>query len=167
MAERDGVDVVLEQWAAVRPELDYSPVGIVGRLSRASRLLERAVKEGLARHDLEGWEFDVLATLMRAGEPHTLTAGELSRAAMVSAAALTNRVDRLVARGLVRRDVDPGSRRRVLVSLTNEGHALVNVAIEDHVAHEDSLLSALPVEERERLAATLRTLLLSLGDEAG
>ena len=166
MAERDSVDVIIDQWEVERPDLDFAPVGAVGRLSRASRLLERAVRETLARHDLEGWEFDVLATLRRAGDPHTLTPGELSRQAMVSSAALTNRVDRLVARGLVHRDVDPDNRRRVLVGLTDQGRTLVDRAVEDHVANERDLLSVLPANEQQRLMSTLRRLLLSLGDTA-
>lgn len=166
MAERDSVDVILEQWAAMRPDLDCSPVGVVGRLSRAARLLERGIRDTLAEHDLESWEFDVLATLERAGAPHTLTAGELSHTAMVSAAAQTHRVDRLVARGLVHREVDPGSRRRVLIRLSDEGRTVVNRAMEDHVANERALLSDLTATDQERLTATLRRLLLSLGDAA-
>ncbi|NUW43387.1 MarR family transcriptional regulator [Nonomuraea rhodomycinica] len=139
-------------------------MAVIGRLSRASRLLERAVKEEFARHGLESWEFDVLATLLRSGPPHVLSAGDLSAAAMVSSAALTNRVDRLVGKGLVDRAVDPGHRRRVLISLTDQGLRLVNEVVEHHLANERRLLEDLPAAERDQLAALLRRLLISLGD---
>ncbi|MQY08399.1 MarR family winged helix-turn-helix transcriptional regulator [Actinomadura macrotermitis] len=160
----DGVDMILQQWQTVRPGLDCSPMGVVGRLSRASRLLERGVKEEFARHGLEPWEFDVLATLLRSGPPHTLTAGELSTASMVSSAALTNRVDRLVDKGLVDRAVDPAHRRRVLVSLTERGMRLVDDALGHHLANERRLLEGLSAADREQLTDLLRRLLVSLGD---
>ncbi|WP_243083016.1 MarR family winged helix-turn-helix transcriptional regulator [Streptomyces sp. 891-h] len=162
--QQDGVDVIVQEWQAVRPDLDCSPMAVIGRLSRASRLLERALKDEFAEHGLESWEFDVLATLLRAGPPHVLTAGELSSAAMVSSAALTNRVDRLVKRGLVDREVDPAHRRRVLVSLSEEGLRLVNKVVEHHLANERRLLTGLPVAECDQLATLLRRLLISLGD---
>ncbi|RFU40171.1 MarR family transcriptional regulator [Actinomadura logoneensis] len=139
-------------------------MGVVGRLSRASRLLERALKDEFARHGLEPWEFDVLATLRRSGPPHVLCAGDLSAAAMVSSAALTNRVDRLVAKGLVERDVDPTHRRRVLISLSDEGVRLVDEVLEHHLANERRLLAPLSADQQNALTETLRTLLTTLGD---
>ena len=161
---QDGVDVIIQEWREVRPDLDCSPMAVIGRLSRASRLLERAIKDEFARHGLEPWEFDVLATLLRSGPPHVLSAGELSSAAMVSSAALTNRIDRLVDKGLVERQVDPSHRRRVLISLSEEGLRLVNRSVEHHVANEHRLLEGLSAAERDRLASLLRCLLISLGD---
>ncbi|MEH1126742.1 MarR family winged helix-turn-helix transcriptional regulator [Micromonospora sp. CPCC 206061] len=163
---RDGVDAIIDQWRIARPDLDCSPMEVVGRLSRASRLLERAVKDEFAAHGVEPWEFDVLATLLRAGPPHVLSAGALSTAAMVSSAALTNRIDRLLDRGLVERAVDPGHRRRVLISLTTQGLALVNELVERHLANERRLLDGLAAADRDRLAELLRRLLVSLGDRA-
>jgi DNA-binding MarR family transcriptional regulator len=163
---RDGVDAIIEQWRTARPELDCSPMQVIGRLSRASRLLERAIKEELAMHGVEPWEFDVLATLLRSGPPHVLNAGTLSTAAMVSSAALTNRIDQLVERGLVDRVVDPDHRRRVLISLTETGLTLVNQLVEHHVANERRLLAGLSASDRDLLAVLLRRLLVSLGDRA-
>lgn len=164
MAQQDGVDVIIGEWQAVRPDLDCSPMELVGRLSRASRLLERALKDLFAQHGLESWEFDVLATLLRSGPPHVLAAGQLSAAAMVSSAALTNRVDRLVDKGLVDRAVDPAHRRRVLISLSERGLQLVNEVVEHHLANERRLLEGLSATERDQLTALLRRLLITLGD---
>ena len=160
----DHVERVLEQWRAERPDLDASPMGIVGRIQRASRLLERELGENFARHGLQLYEFDVLATLRRSGPPYRLSAGALSASSMVSAGAITNRIDRLVARGLVTRETDPANRRSVVISLTDEGWALVDRVLVDHVACEERLLSGLGGEGRDHLAALLRELLVALGD---
>jgi DNA-binding MarR family transcriptional regulator len=163
----DGVDAILDQWRAVRPDLDCSPMEVVGRLSRVSRLLERSIRQSLAEYGVEPWEFDVLATLLRSGAPHALTAGALSTAMMVSPAALTNRVDRLVDKGLVDRDLDPVHRRRVRISLTDRGLGLVNELAEHHVANERKQLAGLSADEVDQLAGLLRRLLVSLGDHDG
>ncbi|MEV6972016.1 MarR family transcriptional regulator [Kitasatospora sp. NPDC093806] len=163
----DGVDRITAQWRAIRPDLDTSPMAVIGRISRASRLLERGIKENLALHGVEPWEFDVLATLLRAGAPHVLTAGELSSAAMVSSAALTNRIDHLVEKGLVERAVDPAHRRRVLISLTDSGRELTNRLVEHHLAGEERQLAGLTAVERDRLTELLRRVLLTLGDQTG
>ncbi|SDT81713.1 DNA-binding transcriptional regulator, MarR family [Streptomyces sp. TLI_053] len=162
----DGVDRITAQWHAVRPDLDTSPMAVIGRLSRASRLLERGIKENLAAHGVESWEFDVLATLLRSGPPNVLTAGELSAAAMVSSAALTNRIDHLVEKGLVDRAVDPAHRRRVLISLTDTGRDLTDRLVEHHLAGEERQLAGLTTAEREQLTDLLRRVLLTLGDHA-
>ncbi|GGS80951.1 transcriptional regulator [Planobispora rosea] len=156
------MDKILEQWGTVRPGLDVSAMGVVGRISRASRLLERGVKAYFDEHGLEAWEFDVLATLLRAGR--TLCMSELAGAAMVSSGALTNRIDRLVAKGLVTRATSADNRRLVLVSLTDEGRRVVTGLLDGHVANEDRLLSGLAPDERAELAALLCKLLRSLGD---
>ncbi|MCB5165015.1 MarR family transcriptional regulator [Streptomyces bambusae] len=164
--QHDGVDRITEQWRAVRPDLDTSPMAVIGRLSRASRLLERGIKENLAVQDVEPWEFDVLATLLRAGPSSALTAGELSLAVMVSSAALTNRIDHLVKKGLVDRAVDPTHRRRVLISLTDTGRELTDRLVEHHLAGEERQLAGLTPAERDQLAVLLRRVLITLGDHA-
>ncbi|GAA2672945.1 MarR family winged helix-turn-helix transcriptional regulator [Nonomuraea recticatena] len=160
----DGVDVIISQWQRARPDLDCSPMEIIGRLSRVSRLLERAIRDHFSLHGIEPWEFDVLATLLRSGPPHVLSAGELSTAAMVSSAALTNRIDQLEKKGLVDRAVDPAHRRRVLISLTDQGLSLVNRLVEHHVANERRLLEGLSSADRDQIPVLLRRLLVSLGD---
>ncbi|WP_311932277.1 MarR family transcriptional regulator [Microbispora sp. H11081] len=160
----DAVDRILGQWAQVRPDVDCSAMGVAGRISRASRLLERGIKEHFSEHDLEPWEFDVLATLFRSNPDHRLCMSDLATAAMVSSAALTNRVDRLAAKGLVHREVSPANRRMVLITLTGEGRALVDALLSGHVANEERLLAGLTGEDRAQLSVLLRKLLTSLGD---
>ncbi|MBA0053770.1 MarR family transcriptional regulator [Streptomyces sp. AJS327] len=161
---RDNLDWVLAQWQAERPDLDVSPMGVVGRVQRAARLLERGLGETFAEHGLQLWEFDILATLLRAGPPYQLSPGALSRASMVTAGAITNRLDRLAAKGLVDREPDPSSRRNVLVRLTGSGLALVTEALTAHLDNEVRLLSPLDEAEQRHLADLLRKLLTGLGD---
>lgn len=160
----DNVDVIIDQWAAARPDLDVSPMEVVGRISRASRLLERALKEFFQAHGVESWEFDVLATLRRAGPPYQLRVGQLLTSVMVNSPTLTNRLDRLVAKGLVERAVDPANRRSVVVTLTESGRELVDELVAGHVANEERILSFLPARERTQLVGLLRGLLVGLGD---
>ena len=160
----DHVERVLQQWHAERPDLDVSPMGVVGRIQRASRLLERGLAENFAGHGLQVWEFDILATLRRSGPPYGLTAGALSSSAMITSGAVTNRIDRLVARGLVTRETDPDNRRSVVITLTDSGWQLVEDVLPSHVTNEERLLSVLDADEQEQLAGLLERLLVGLGD---
>jgi DNA-binding MarR family transcriptional regulator len=160
----DGVDAILRQWAQVRPDLDASPMGVVGRVSRAARILERGLTAVFAAHGLQPGEFDILATLRRASAPEGMGAGSLASSAMVTSGAITNRIDRLVAKDLVTREVDPANRRAVRIALTPSGRRLVDTVVVEHAANEKRLLSVLDDEEQRQLAALLRQLLVGLGD---
>ena len=155
----DAVDRILMQWHEERPDVDVSPIGVVGRISRAARVLERGLQKEYARHGLQSWEFDILATLRRSGAPYELTAGALASSSMVTSGAITNRIDRLVARDLVTREVDPENRRTVRIGLTAGGKKLVDDVLPLHVANEASLLEPLSPAEQEKLAGLLRKLL--------
>jgi DNA-binding MarR family transcriptional regulator len=161
---QDHVDSVLAQWARERPDLDATPMGVVGRVSRAARLLERGVDRVLDEHGVGGGEFDILATLRRSGPPYRLTPGALVRSSMVTSGAVTARLDRLAAKELVTRETDPGNRRSVLVTLTARGRRLVDRVVEAHVANEEALLAPLSRRDRDQLAGLLRRLLVGLGD---
>jgi DNA-binding MarR family transcriptional regulator len=160
----DAVDAILAQWQRERPDVDVSAMGVVGRISRAQLLLGRELKGFFAERGLESWEFDVLATLRRHGAPYELTAGALLKAAMVTSGAITNRIDRMEAKGLVERVRDAGDRRSVRIRLTPRGLETVDELVALHAANEARLLAALDPAERERLAGALRALLESLGD---
>ncbi len=163
---RDVVDRLLGQWAAQMPDLDAAPVAVVGRISRAARLLERETRANLARHGLEPWEYDVLAALRRSGPPFALNAGALTAEMLVSPGAMTNRIDRLAGRGLVYTGIDARDRRSTVVTLTDDGRQLAELAARAHVSVEAGLLASLPAPHREHLGALLRELLLALGDSA-
>jgi DNA-binding MarR family transcriptional regulator len=163
---RDHVEHVLEQWRREAPDLDRAPMAVVGRISRLAQLLQAELERVFAAHGLNGGEFDVLASLRRAGRPYRLTPTELSRALMVTSGGMTKRLTTLEGRGLIRRERDPRDKRSTAVSLTAEGARLVDEALPEHVANEDRLLGELSEEERAQLAGLLATLALSLGDDA-
>jgi DNA-binding MarR family transcriptional regulator len=74
---------------------------------------------------------------------------------------MTNRIDRLVGRRLVRREADPADGRSILVTMTAEGRIRVDAAITRLVDAEQTLLARLSRVDRDRLAVLLRK--LSLG----
>lgn len=160
----DAVDRITQQWQAVRPDLDTSPIEIIGRVSRLSRLIDRELGVNFGEHGIESWMYDVLATLYRIGPPHELTPGDLVRQSMVTTGAITNRIDRLVERGLVRRERSEHDRRSVVVGLTDAGRELVERVAPDHLATEDRILGSLSARQRDQLTRLLRSLAVDLGD---
>lgn len=137
---------------------------VIGRISRASLTFDRAIATSLNRFDLHPSEFDVLATLLRDGAPHELQVSDLVKRTMVTAAAVSQRLNKLEGRGLVTRRIDSENRRAIIVTLTAEGYELISRALTAHVETEHTLLNPLTVTERNQLACLLRKLLLSLGD---
>jgi len=166
MRRRDHVQHVLEQWRREAPELDRSPMGVVGRISRLAHLLQAELEPVFAAHGVNGGEFDVLASLRRAGRPYRLTPTELSKALMVTSGGMTKRLTALEGRGLIRRQPDPNDGRSTTVSLTREGKRLVEAILPEHVANEQRLLGELSKKERAELAGLLEVLAVSLGDGA-
>ncbi|HET8600570.1 MAG TPA: MarR family transcriptional regulator [Segeticoccus sp.] len=156
---QDEVDRIVEAWRRERPDLDVAPLQVLSRVSRLARHLDLARGSAFAQHDLEGWEFDVLSALRRAGDPYQLSPGQLVQQTLVTSGTMTNRVDRLERRGLVRRSPAPKDRRGVIVALTREGREVVDQAMADLLARERSILGALPEGARAELADLLRLLL--------
>ncbi len=157
----DPVDKILAQWAKERPDLDVSPMGLIGRTTRLASHLRKAIGETFAEFGLQLGEFDVLATLRRSGQPYQLSPTELFKSMMVSSGTMTNRVDRLEKAELVRRIPDPSDRRGTLICLTDKGFDLIDRAVTAHVANEHRLLEALNPSEKQVLSELLRKLILS------
>lgn len=153
----------VEQWRKERPDLDVSPMAVLGALSEASNLSRERLTPVFARFGLQSGEFDVLATLRRSGAPYALTPTALYEATMVTSGAITARLDRLEKAGLVSRAPHPADRRGVIVQLTENGKALIDEAVTAHVANEHQILSGLTRDERETLANLLAKLVRSLG----
>lgn len=159
----DHAQHVVDQWAAVRPDLDASPVLVIGRLHRVALALTTELVKVYNAHGLGEGDFDVLATLRRTGEPFELTPSELMDQTMVTSGAVTKRLDRLEGAGLVERRVSDGDRRSRIVALTDKGRRLIDRAVPEHFANEARLLEPLTASERRTLAALLGKLGVSLG----
>ncbi len=153
----DEVDGLVSAWQRERSDLDVSPMQVLSRVTRLARHLDLARRQAFAAHGLETWEFDVLSALRRAGDPYELSPGRLLRETMVTSGTMTNRVDRLLAKGLVERLPDPADRRGVLVRLTAIGRQRVDAALEGLLQHERVLLADLTAADRTALADLLRT----------
>lgn len=160
----DHVGRIMAQWAGERPDLDVAPQGVIGRLHRlADRLTEELVAV-YGEFGLGAGEFDVLATLRRAGAPYELTPGELAASTMVSSGAITKRVDRCVDQGWATRRVGERDARGRVVALTAEGRDLIDRAFAAHMANEHRLVASLTEIERARLAHLLEVWSRALGD---
>ena len=160
----DEVDRIATAWQRERPDLDVSPLQVLSRVTRLARHLDLARRQAFAAHQLETWEFDVLAALRRAGPPYSLSPGQLGAETLVTSGTMTNRIDRLEARDLVRREPDPNDRRGVRVILTDTGRSAVDDAMSDFLTREHSLLASLPDADRADLSDLLRVLVQQFGD---
>jgi DNA-binding MarR family transcriptional regulator len=156
---RDEVDTIVEAWRRERPDLDLAPMEVLSRISRLARRLDRLRASAFSAHDLEYWEFDVLAALRRAGSPYRLSPGQLLHETLVTSGTMTNRVDRLADRGFVTRHDHPKDRRGVLVQLTDSGKDVVDAALAELMAAERQIMGALDAGDHDQLTRTLRLLL--------
>lgn len=156
------MDEIAAQWRRERPDLDFTPLALVGRLLRVTHLLDGELREGVAPHGLQpGW-FDLLVALRRAGSPYELNPTELMRSTLLSSGGMTKRLDRLEEAGLVERRPDPDDRRGTLVRLTRRGRTVIDRALEAHLANEERLLRSLSGDDRRALDGVLRKLLSEL-----
>jgi DNA-binding MarR family transcriptional regulator len=160
--QHDRVDAIIAQWNRERPEVDVSPMQVVGRILRAARYLDAALEDVFRKYELDFGLFDVLATLRRSGPPYALAPRALNRWCMLSSGAMTKRLDRLERLGLIARKADPNDRRGVQVVLSAAGLELVDEVVVAHVKNEERLLATLSDEERADLAGLLRQLLVVL-----
>ncbi|HWK21160.1 MAG TPA: MarR family transcriptional regulator [Microbacteriaceae bacterium] len=161
MTERDarGADLVgwiQAQWERERPDLDVSPIGVIGRLHRLAARLDEELLLVYARYELGEGEFDVLATLRRSGEPYELVAGEIARYTIVTTGTVTKRVDRLEAAGLVTRRPSADDGRVRVVALTEAGVRVIDAAFTAHMRNEHRLLEAISLPERAQLEAIFK-----------
>jgi DNA-binding MarR family transcriptional regulator len=163
----DLTDRVLRSWAAARPDVDFSALHITGRLSRIGPLLARRQEVVFDRFGLNRGDVGVLSALRSASPPHRLSPTRLGRGLMLSSAGITNRIDRLEARGYVRRLPDPEDRRGVIVELTPQGLDVVDASVQAVAASDRQLMERFDTEEQRVLEDLLRRLLagLELPDE--
>jgi DNA-binding MarR family transcriptional regulator len=157
---RDSVDGLLDSWAQQRPDLDVSPVAIVGRLGRVQGHLDDQLAAILGGFGVSAASFAVLTTLQRLCPCGPVSQRLLADELGLTPGTVSVRIDRLADDGLVVRRPDPASKRNVLIELTDRGRALFDRVAPAHLANEDRLLSALAPDERELLGDLLRKLLV-------
>ena len=155
----DYLDRALAVWVREIPGLDRLTEGIVERVDILSRMFDHSMESTLAEFGLDRRTHRVLARLRYQGPPYRLSAGELAEGLGLSSGAMTNRLDRLEAAGLVRRLPDPDDRRGVLVEPTKAGHAAWDRATDTQAGKEALVASALTEKEKEQLHGLLRRLM--------
>ena len=161
---KDEVDEVVAAWQRERPDVDLAPLEVLSRVSRLAKRVDRARATAFRRAGVEAWEFDVLAALRRAGRPYQLTPGRLTDLTLVTSGTMTNRIDRLEQRRLVRRLRDPSDRRSVHVQLTALGRTKVDSALDALLTQERDMLAGLSLRQRAILAGLLRRLVASYAE---
>lgn len=162
----DRVARIQAEWHRERPDLDVSPQAVIGRLHRLADHLTTELTTVYGAHGLGEGEFDVLATLRRAGAPYERVAGELAQHTMVTTGALTKRVDRLEQAGLVARRRSATDGRARVVALTAAGREVIDAAFTDHMANEHRLVAPLTAAERDQLAGLLTRWIAATGADA-
>lgn len=169
VTDPDAVDAIIEQWAAVRPDLETTPMEVFGRVYRITHAVADRVERAHRQLGTTRGEFDVLATLRRGGEPYTLSPRRLSSMLMLTSGGMTGRLDKLERAGLLRRSPDPSDRRALQVTLTEQGLDLVDRAVVAGLEAQRTVLTASGLDEKEtaQLAALLRKLLAGTRPDAG
>jgi len=163
----DPVDRILAQWAREKPELDVSPMAVIGRLARAAASVDARLAATFTQHGIDAATFDVLATLTRQGSPYELTPAQLASEAMITSSAVAQRLNRLESLGYVSRHPDPADGRGKIVRLSSSGREVVERVLPDHLRTEREVLSPLGDDDRTVLAELLSRLVLGRSDVDG
>jgi MarR family 2-MHQ and catechol resistance regulon transcriptional repressor len=125
------------------------------KLLRAHRAVVTLVERGLVGTGLSLTQFGVLEALLHKGP---LTQRELGRKVLTSPGNLTEVIDRLAARGLVRRGPSPADRRAVQVTLTEAGEGLIRRLFPPHAQDITRAMAGLQGAELTRLDELLNRL---------
>lgn len=163
--DTDMVDRIISQWERQRPDLELGSMALIARLKRCSQLIGPKLDSVYQAFDLSAGDFDVLATLRRAGLPYCLSPTALFDSLLLTSGTMTHRLKRLEARGLIERLPNPADARSLLVQLTGQGLDVIDRAVSAHVANEDRILQRLDPSSRTQLEAGLAALLILLEGE--
>jgi DNA-binding MarR family transcriptional regulator len=158
----DAVDRILDQWHCERPDLDVSAMGVLGRLARTGALVQKQLTIVFAEYELSHWEFDVLATLRRSGQPYRLSPTALFSSLMLSSGTMTRQLQQLESRGLIERVPNPADARSMLVQLSTSGFAMIEKVVAAHAENQQRILQGLDADACRQLDAGLKQLLLLL-----
>ncbi len=154
----DHVESVLEQWARERPDVDVTPMAVIGRLSRVARRVDERLARNFALHGIDAATFDVLATLRRSGAPYALSPKALMESSMVTSSAIAQRLNKLETDGLIERTASHNDGRGKQVHLTEKGCRIIDDILPEHVAVERTILEIITPNEQSTLAALLSAL---------
>lgn len=144
------------QWRDLNPEMNGDSFLSVGRIVRIASFVTALTDSVVEKQGLTRGEWELLAAVRRSGK--NCRATELSVLTKSSGAAITKRLDKLSAQGLITREVLPRDRRVVLVNLTEDGKKVIDALVPEVLEAESQLLNSFSQEE----VATLQSLSLKL-----
>lgn len=153
--EVDHTGRVLAKWQDHRPDLDLSPLAVIGRVHTIAERLNEVRGALYAEYGVGTGEFEVLVALLRCGPPFEMTPTELADWSVVSSGAVTKRVDRCIEQDWVTRRAGERDGRIRVVALTEEGHALASAIFEAQTDTLHRVVAGLDEDERTQLAALL------------
>jgi DNA-binding MarR family transcriptional regulator len=162
--ELDDLDAQLEVWAREIPNLEPVTEGIVERIQALGKAFDRSLDDTLAEFGIDRHTFHVLGKLRQVGPPYQRSAGQLASRMRLSSGAMTNRLDRMEAAGLIRRLPDPSDRRGTLVEPTQAGHDVWDRTVGTQAQREARIASVLDPDERAELHRLLRRLMRAFPD---
>lgn len=159
----DRAALIEQAWRRERPDLDPAAIGVVTRIWQLAKIFGDERRRLLADEDIDPASMELLGALRRSGTPYVMSTRELAREALVTPAAISQRLTRAERQGWVIRE--PGDNRAVLVRLTDAGRRRVDDVAGKIFEREAELLSGIGAAQRSSLARELRRLLLSLDDD--
>lgn len=162
MYEKDLVDRLISDWQRERPDLDPSPMSIVGRILSLGKTLERRANNSLGAKELIYTDLDVLATLRRSGRPYCLSPKELMESVLITSGSMTALLNRLTRLNLITRTEDASDGRIKKACLTKKGITLIDKAIELRFNEAADAVKGLSAKEQKALTVLLRKLSMAL-----
>jgi DNA-binding MarR family transcriptional regulator len=146
-------------WRLERPGTPTESIEIVTPIWRLAKLFADDRSRVLRAAGIDGATLDLLSVIRRSGPPYTLSTREIARRTLVTAGAISQRVARAERDGFVRRTPGTTGRRTVIVTLTAQGHALIERSVDAVLGREATLISSLSERERGLLIALLDKLM--------
>ena len=162
MNKNDLIDSLINEWQLERKDLDTSAMGVVGRILKLGKILEKRASKALADYDIYYTDFDVLATIRRSGKPYELTPSQLMKSVLITSGAMTALLNRLTKLKLIYRSPDPKDGRIKLVGLSKKGFELIDKAIETRFIEANDAIKTLNKIENNTLSILLKKLMKSL-----
>ncbi len=162
--ENDIIDTLISDWKRERPELDASPMAVVGRILSLGKTLEKRAGSVLKDIGIYYTDLDVLATLRRSGKPYALTPSELMQSVLLTSGAMTALLDRLTRLELIYRTVDEKDKRVKRATLTKKGIKIIDKAIEIRFKEAHEAVDSLTNTERKQLGLLLKKMMTTINE---
>jgi DNA-binding MarR family transcriptional regulator len=154
----ESADRIAAAWRRERPGTPPEAIESIEVVTPILRLAKRFADDRarvLRAAGIDAATLDLLSVLRRSGPPYTLTTRELTARTLVTAGAISQRVARAEQEGLVVRAPDPSGRKAVAVTLTEQGHALVERSVDAVLGRDAELVAGLGGQERSTLISLL------------